>query len=178
MGVSGSGDRPPPISSATAPAARAPGDQNTKRADSSAKTVSGFTMMNVSAQRDQSCHSRAQNNRSDPLKRGRDRFRLSTQSCWRRAGTSRAVSAAADEQPNHDQESEAESEHGSTLVAHRNPAETRPALCAQAVEFGTSPLLATHSHFSDVPPRIPDPYRRYSQQPREPGVLDRKIGVL
>jgi len=139
--------------------------------------VSGFTMMSVSAQRDQSCHSRAQNNRSDPLKRGRDRFRLSTPSCWLRAGTSRAVSAAADEQPNHDQESEAESEHGSALVAHRNPAETRPALCAQAVEFGTSPLLATHSHFSDVPPQFPDPYRRHSQQPRGPGVLDRKIGV-
>jgi len=62
-------------------------------------------------------------------------------------------------------------------VAHRNPAETRPALCAQAVEFGTSPLLATHSHFSDVPPQFPDPYRRHSQQPRGPGVLDRKIGV-
>ena len=84
------------------------------------------------------------------------------------------LGAAADEQPNHDQECE----HGSTVVAHRNAVETSPALCAQAVEFAAGPLLATHSHFSDVPPRIPDPYRRYSQQPREPGVLDRKIGVL
>ena len=178
MGVSGSGDQPShPISSATARVARAPGHQNTKRADSSATTVSGFTVMSPSAQRDQSRRSRTQNNRSDPPKRARDRFRLSTPSCWRRASTSRAVSAAADEQPNHEHESEEESEHGSTLVAHRNPAETRPALCAQAVEFGAGPLLATHSHFSDVPPRIPDPYRRHSQQPREPGVLDRKIGV-
>jgi hypothetical protein len=32
------------------------------------------------------------NNRSDAPKRGRDRFRLSTPSCWRRASTSRAVS--------------------------------------------------------------------------------------
>jgi hypothetical protein len=136
--------------------------------------VSGFTMMSASAQRDQSCRCGTQNNRSDPPKRGRDRFRLSTPSCWRRASTSRAVSAAADEHPNHDQESEEECENGSTVVAHRNAAETGPALCAQAVEFRAGPLLATHSHFSDVPPRIPDPYRRHSQQPRGPGALDRE----
>ena len=136
--------------------------------------VSGFTMMSASAQRDQSCRSGTQNNRSDPPKRGRGRFRLSTPSCWRRASTSRAVSAAADEHPNHDQESDEECENLSTVVAHRNAAETRPALCAQAVEFGAGPLLATHSHFSDVPPRIPDPYRRHSQQPRGPGTLDRE----
>ena len=63
------------------------------------------------------------------------------------------LGAAADEQPNHDQECE----HGSTVVAHRNAAETRPVLCAQAVEFGASPLLATHSHFSDVPPGLRTP---------------------
>ena len=42
-------------------------------------------------------------------KRGRDRFRLSTIGCWRRASTSRAVSVRLrHEHANHDQESEEE----------------------------------------------------------------------
>src|SRR5579864_7298668 len=55
-------------------------------------TVSGLTMTRTSVQRDQQRRSVVQKRRSREFNLGRGRLRLSTATCCRRAGTSRAVS--------------------------------------------------------------------------------------
>jgi hypothetical protein len=65
-------------------------------------------MMSASAQRDQSCCNKTQNNRSGALKRGRGRLRLSPKLLAKGKHFEASVSAAADEHPNHGQESEEE----------------------------------------------------------------------
>ena len=105
----------------------------------------GFSLMSASAKRDQSCCNKTRNNRSGALKRGRGRLRFSAPSCWRRASTSRAVSVRLRTNTRTTiRKARRNESSGSTVVTHRNAAEIHKALCAQAVEFGTGRLFATH----------------------------------